>query len=321
MPFYGVEKYIGRCVNSIKSQRFSDYECILIDDESLDNSYEIVKNMIENDSRFKIIKQKNKGVGGARNTGLLYASGRYICFLDSDDWWDESFLDVMMDKMVSTNCDVVVCAYQEVTEGLEKTKIPNNLEDKIEDNLKATIAVLESPTLWNKLYKRSLWNGIKFPENIKHGEDLATLYKVMFKAERVYYFNDCLYNYFIRKDSLTRTYSEIKVKDRLFAFEMIKNDILENYKKINKSFIYKLYYQHTILPTYFDIISSTETILNKTKELKIFKLKLDRKYFNLKSIIDQDSLKLLYKIMLIDLLFGYNFLLTIQKLKRNYEIK
>lgn len=321
IPFYGVEKYISRCIHSIKCQSFSDYECILIDDESPDNSYEIARNIIENDDRFKIVKQKNKGIGGARNTGLLYATGEYVCFLDSDDWWEENFLNVMISEIAKTKCDVVVCAYQEVTEILEKRYIPNNLQCKIYDNYKASIAVMESPTVWNKLYKKTLWKGISFPENIKIGEDLATLYKVVYKAKNIYYIDECLYNYFIRKDSLTRTYSESKVEDRLLIFELIKNDINKNYKNINDIFIYKLYFQHIILPTYLDIISTNETISNKVEKLENFKLKLDRKYFNLKSILQQNFLRLLYKVMLLDFLYGFNVLLIIQKMKRNYEIK
>lgn len=321
VPFYNVEKYIGRCIDSVMTQTFSDFECVIIDDESNDNSLEIAKEQVVDDKRFNIITQKNTGIGGARNKGLLNVHGEYVCFLDSDDWWAENFLEIMISKIAGTLCDVIVCCYTEVDENNIKRKAPNNLSEGIYSNLSAAIAVMESPTLWNKLYKRNLWHNIYFPENIKSSEDLATLYKVMYKASKICYINDSLYNYFIRINSLTRVFSEKKIEDRLLSFDIIEKDITENYPKIQKENLNKLYYQHVILPTYFDIITSNDSLIIKKVNLRKFRMKLDSQYFNFEILLKLNFLNQYYRLMLLDFLTGMNLLLYGQKLKRKYGFK
>lgn len=320
IPFYDVEKYIGRCIDSVMSQTFSDFECIIIDDESTDNSLEIAKKHIAYDNRFTIIKQKNSGIGGARNKGLLNVNGEYVCFLDSDDWWAENFLEIMTSKLTGAVCDVIVCSYSEVSENKIKKNTPTNLPEGIYNNISAAIAVMESPTVWNKLYKRDLWHNIYFPENIKSSEDLATLYKVMYKASKICYISDNLYNYFIRINSLTRNFSDKKIEDRLLSFDIMQKDITTNYPKIQRKNLNKLYYQHVILPTYFDITTSTDSLIIKRVNLRKFRVKLDNQYFNFKILLKLNFLNQYYKLMLIDFLTGMNLLLYAQKLKRNMDL-
>lgn len=321
VPFYGVEDYIGRCIKSVKNQSFTNFECILIDDDSKDNSFEVASSIIKGDLRFKIIRQENRGVGGARNKGLLNASGDYICFLDSDDWWEKDFLYKMMKEIQGSSCDIVVCNYREVYKGFTKKDIIKYTANRILNRIESSEEVLESPTVWNKIFKRSLWDGIFFPENIKSAEDLATLYKVVYNADKSCYVKDVLYNYYIREDSLTRVYSSRKLDDRLLAFSMIEKDIKDNFKKIKKNILNKLYYQHIVLPTYFDIISSRLSVIKKREQLQDFKMKLSKKYFNISSILFNNFIENKYKIMLVDFFIGKNILLTVQQIKRKYDFK
>lgn len=322
IPFYKVEDYIGRCLESIKAQSFYDFECILIDDGSSDATYEIANSVIKGDKRFRILRQENRGIGAARNRGLTEAVAEYICFLDSDDWWEKDFLSIMMQEAQEKSCDIVSCNYREVYEDNTTRNVYNKYIGQIVKPLLATKETLESPTVWNKLFKKSVWSDIFFPENIKSAEDLATLYKVIYRANRVSYIHDVLCNYFIRKDSLTRTYSERKTEDRLLAFDMIKKDIQQyNYEGIGKDIMYKLYYQHTILPTYFDIIATHQPMEDKKRQLSELKEKLEKKHFNYRVLARQKFLNFKHKIMLFDFLFGSNIMLMAQKIKRKYGTK
>ena len=115
IPFYNVENYIAKCINSVKNQTFTDFEFILIYYESPDNSKQIAEKLIENDSRFKIISQLNKGLGGARNTGLDNAKGEWVVFLDSDDYWERDFLQIMYEKATKYKADIIVCRYKSIS--------------------------------------------------------------------------------------------------------------------------------------------------------------------------------------------------------------
>ena len=115
IPFYNVENYIAKCINSVKNQTFTDFECILIDDESPDTSKQIAEQIIQNDKRFRVISQLNKGLGGARNTGLDNAKGEWVVFLDSDDYWERDFLRIMYEKATKYNADIIVCRYKSIS--------------------------------------------------------------------------------------------------------------------------------------------------------------------------------------------------------------
>ncbi len=114
-PVYNVEECIEKSIKSVINQTCKEFEFLLIDDGSKDRSIEIAKSLLENsDINFKIITQENAGVSCARNRGINIASGEYITFLDSDDYIDSRFVELMYDKAKKTECDVVFCDYSEV---------------------------------------------------------------------------------------------------------------------------------------------------------------------------------------------------------------
>ena len=112
IPVYNGEKNIERCLKSIQEQTFIDFEAIIINDGSIDNTEYFVKRIIKNDKRFKLISLKNCGVSNARNQGLNKAKGNYVMFVDSDDWLEKNALQVLYDKMIKNKCDVVKCGYK-----------------------------------------------------------------------------------------------------------------------------------------------------------------------------------------------------------------
>lgn len=110
IPIYNVEKYIERCINSIFEQNLAseDYEVLLIDDETPDQSGEIAKKIAESRDNYHYIFQKNKGLGGARNTGILHAKGNYILFLDSDDWLDRNSIRELLNEVHQRDLDILI---------------------------------------------------------------------------------------------------------------------------------------------------------------------------------------------------------------------
>ena len=113
IPCYNVEKYLRRCLDSVLSQTFCDWEAICVDDGSPDECGKILDQYAQNDSRFKIIHQENKGASVARNNGLAEAKGDWICFVDSDDIIHPQMLEIVYNKAISNNVDMVHYKYQE----------------------------------------------------------------------------------------------------------------------------------------------------------------------------------------------------------------
>jgi len=184
IPFYNVENYIAKCINSVKNQTFTEFECILIDDESPDASKQVAEQAIQGDKRFRIISQLNKGLGGARNTGLDNAKGEWVVFLDSDDYWERDFLRIMYEKATKYNADIIVCRYKSISSRGEEVGLNILLSEGVYTEKKLLLEfMLSFPTAWNKLYKRELWKIIRFPEKLYY-EDLGTIFQLVFNAER-----------------------------------------------------------------------------------------------------------------------------------------
>ena len=114
VPVYNVEEYIHKCINSILAQTYKDFELILINDGSPDNSGIICDEYARADSRIKVIHQQNSGLSAARNAGLAVAKGDYIGFVDSDDWIDKSMYESMITEAQTLEADIVICDYYKV---------------------------------------------------------------------------------------------------------------------------------------------------------------------------------------------------------------
>lgn len=246
IPFYNVEKYIVRCIESVKSQTFTDFECILIDDESPDNSYQIALEAIANDHRFKIIRQKNKGLGGARNTGIENAQGDYIAFLDSDDWWDNNFLELMYQSAVKNSADLVYCQIRQVDEQNNKSHFWQTPIGIYQDSKAIFDLLIKHHCAWDKLYKRELFEKVRFPEK-RYFEDFATIYQLSKYTKKIEVIEHLLINYFIREGSITSGYSDKHIDDLIWSHKNINQNL--NYDYFNELDILG-----TILERYYNFI-------------------------------------------------------------------
>lgn len=236
IPFYNVENYIEKCILSVQSQTYGNFECILVDDGSLDQTYNRALQTIGDDTRFRIVRQYNKGLGGARNTGIEAAKGEYIVFLDSDDYWSADFLERMYDELIEHDVDVVVCLVKYIDEAgnvFKLKKIPKRLVDETE---KIQRVLLNRPSACNKLFKRKVWEHIRFPEYL-YFEDLATMYQLAPYIHNMLLTDVVCLNYVKRSDSITNTCSSKHVQDMIQVYTTINRNLPREF--FSKAYIAK----------------------------------------------------------------------------------
>lgn len=203
VPVYNVEKFLSRCIESVLLQSFSDFELLLIDDGSTDQSGKICDEYAEKDSRIIVLHQENKGQACARNTGIEYVlsknTSEWICFIDSDDWVNASYIEGLYFAAVDMNCKISVCDFtkseSEMPSGIWESRrmTPSELYNQ-------HFYIIQSP--WCKLFHKSLFTGGKyrFPEGILY-EDSAVIYKIMFSQKELAFTDRSLYYYYQRPNS------------------------------------------------------------------------------------------------------------------------
>ena len=201
VPIYNAEKYLVRCLDSIKAQNFTDWECILVNDGSTDNSEALCERYADEDSRFRLINKINGGVSSARNAGLDVAKGTWIAFVDSDDFVDPDYLTIPENLQ---NCDIVQKSYDKLKKnGQTKCHLPFRdgcvLNDRI--SLYRFFINKRNNALWDKIFKRTLIGDVRFDTSIAIGEDFM-FQTVLIQKTNLYGFSDIgKYVYVIRDDS------------------------------------------------------------------------------------------------------------------------
>ena len=236
VPIYKVEPYLRRAVDSILHQTYHNLEIILVDDGSPDQCGKICDDYAKEDNRISVIHKENGGLSDARNAGLDAAGGKYIVFVDSDDFIAEDYIDTLMQCLKKYDADVAMCSYavtdsvgyddsifkaaqDDTVEVCDRRELLNNLYDA--NHKDATYFIVS----WNKIYKASLWKDVRFPKGRIH-EDEATTYKIYDRAEKGVYLHRPLYGYFTAPSSITRARFNVKrlqwmdaLDDRIAYFE------------------------------------------------------------------------------------------------------
>lgn len=222
MPVYNVAEYLPQCLDSIIHQTFTDFEVIMVDDGSTDGkSFEICQEYTVRDKRFKLIHQENGGRSTARNTALKNMTGEYITWIDSDDWVEPNYLEILVDTQMKTGADLVNVGHKGYRDGdiyiadYEQAfgKYPNyliTLEAAIHDTFWTS---LNLTTVWGSLGTRELYNGVVFAENIDM-EDQGTKFKLYFKANKIVAVPDTPYIYRKRSGSIMNPTEEL-LEDRI----------------------------------------------------------------------------------------------------------
>ena len=205
VPIYKVEAYLDRCVQSITAQTYKNLEIILVDDGSPDGCGAICDGWAEKDSRVRVIHKENGGLSDARNAGLAVASGSLIAFIDSDDTVDPRFLEAMYSAMTAAGAEAAECSISHVDENGRVLRVePVAPEDRMDRPEALRRLVMEDgiyTTAWNKLYRRSLLDGLTFPVG-KLNEDEFWTYRVYDRISTLAVVRDPLYNYLHRGSSI-----------------------------------------------------------------------------------------------------------------------
>lgn len=219
IPVYNAEQFLERAVRSVLDNTYSNLEIILVDDGSPDRSGEICDRLAGQDSRIKVIHQKNQGTAAARNAALAVAKGRYIAFADNDDFIHREFYECMLTAMEQTDADVVVCELTrdmplEQFEKQDGKAVVAQKVDKvtfIEDTYEKDWTRNTAP--WNKLYKRELFDEVRFPVG-KGYEDAYTTWRLIWQANTIAHLNVPLYYWYQNEES----YSSKKNNPRKLFF-------------------------------------------------------------------------------------------------------
>lgn len=238
IPVYNVEKYLRKALESVENQTFKDLEVIVINDGSKDNSIEIIKEFADRNENFIIVDQENRGLSEARNKGISISRGNYIAFMDSDDYIEENFLEILYENAIRHDADIVCCNFNfYYPENELKVYMPLTSLPGIYTGSKALKKLILDISVhhfaWNKLYKRSLFidKGVRFYD--MYFEDIATSPRLFYYAEKVVLLGRALYNYTSRESSILGSINYKKINDFISALGTIRN-FLENKKAYKK---------------------------------------------------------------------------------------
>lgn len=227
VPVYNVEPYLNKCLDSIADQTYKNLQIILIDDGSIDNSGLICDEYAKRDARFLVLHNSNHGVSYSRNQGLDLSEGEYILFIDSDDFIDKDYVELLCREIeYGGDNDIVICKYDEIfdNEVYEKKIETNNLTGDFQNDLCILYELMMGP--YNKMYKRSVIRrfAINFNEEIEFSEDRLFNYNYCLNINKYKYIDKSLYHYCkLNTNSLSKQRKIKSFKNALFVLEKEKD--------------------------------------------------------------------------------------------------
>lgn len=219
IPVYNTARYLPALIESLQAQTYRDLEIIFINDGSKDESGALLDEFARQDSRVKVIHQKNGGVSAARNAGLDAATGAYITFADSDDTLEPDLYETLMALIEEYHVEISHCSYNRIQNGQVKP-VGNSgkvyIQNRREALLELTCGSLIMGGCWNKLYARWLFDGVRFDTRLKLSEDEWVNFQLFSKVETIVYRDVCKYNYLDSITSACRTTNMLrKAQDHL----------------------------------------------------------------------------------------------------------
>ena len=216
MPIYNVEKYLDQCLESIIQQTFRDFEVIMVDNGSTDNSFNICQMYALKDERFKLYRQEKAGVAAVRNTYLKHVHGEYVAWIDSDDWIDNDYLEKLVETQKKTQADIICIGNKtymndQIYLGSHQNKygsypgceIPK--KDAIGDIFFGMLSLI---SLWGCLIKKSLYRGFIFSEDNRY-DDQGNKFKLYLQANKIVGIPEVAYTYRVREESITQSDTEL----------------------------------------------------------------------------------------------------------------
>lgn len=238
VPIYNVEQYLTHCIETILQQSYEKLEIILVDDGSLDNCGKVCDEFALKDSRIKVIHKQNGGLSDARNAGIDIATGDYITFIDSDDYVMPDMIETLMNILTEENTDIAQCDYirsKNDSIGEQQYKLSQNDKSTVyfDDKMSAYLSNRKISTVaWGKIYKRFLFDEIRFPVGRLH-EDVFTTYKLIHNASSVAVTDYVGYVYRINENSITTSKFSPKKLDGVYGKIKQSEFIKTNYPNLS----------------------------------------------------------------------------------------
>jgi glycosyltransferase involved in cell wall biosynthesis len=306
MPVYRVEKYIEESIKSIVEQTYTNIELIVVDDEGDDKSIEIAEYILKNSNiDYKIVREKNKGLPGARNYGVEFAKGEYVCFIDSDDCISNNHVEDLIKILKTHNLDVCFSDFEYTNESNRKGKNMDSFSEKIykKDELLNAFSTRKIKIHCCSLcIKKSLFLEYKFNEKLRYGEDVEFMWRLFSGQDYIGRSMVSSYKYLIRSNSIMSTYSYDKDKVFVEEFKKSMKTLMEKYPENKKIYIVAYYrnifgWLHALSKktTYIQFLEAIQMI-DKMKLIQNLKRNKDFKISILVGIF-KTSDKIFYNIM------------------------
>lgn len=248
VPVYNVEPYLKQCLESICRQDYKNLEILIVDDGSTDGSSLICDEFAKVDERIRVIHQKNMGLSEARNTGMKYAGGEFLYFVDSDDWLEVEAIGNLMETQQARGADVVCGSYC-ISDGLMRRDcVCKSREYAGDEGLFELCRDREIKNYaWGKLYRRVLFDGVEYPSG-KLFEDIYTTYRVFLKSKKIATDSYCGYDYRVRQEGIS------KQRDIRTAIARCEAQIERYWKLENEDPIIRDILQKQVLSAYMALI-------------------------------------------------------------------
>ena len=238
VPIYNVEKYLSKCIESILSQTYKNIEIILVDDGSPDNSPQICDEYAKKDDRIIVIHKANGGVSLARNAGIDIATGKYIGFVDPDDYIENNMYELMMNKIEEYQANIVICGYDYINENYTVERHYHIQQDEILTQKQFISMQFDMPPtirhgVVNKLFIAKTLKKIRFPEGINSSEDVYVLAEYTKFIKKAVFIHKPLYKNLVRSGSAT--HGGLKIEDLAESFpihEKMHKDAVSLYPEL-----------------------------------------------------------------------------------------
>lgn len=285
VPVYNLADYLPKCIDSILAQTFTDFELILVNDGSTDRSREICESFARIDQRIKVIHKENGGVASSRNAGLAIAKGKYIGFVDNDDYIDKQMFEILYNNAKTYSSDIVVCDYLNVDEDHPQDIESFNNDHQIEHynhiealNQLYTASNTTFVVPWNKLYKRHLFEHAQYKfGSINDDENIA--HELLYHSRKITYIQTGLYYYTQRNGSQmdSKAYFHVKKLDAVYAF----SDRERFFRKIEERELHEKALKQYMERFFRYYYLAKENLTNIELELKLLKRTFNKSLIHL----------------------------------------
>lgn len=293
IPVYGVEQYLARCVTSIREQTYTALDILLVDDGSKDSCGILCDEYTITDERIRVIHQPNGGLSDARNTGIEAATGKYLLFVDSDDYLEPNSIELLYTALSEDKSDIAIGSHRAVYESgtvLDKSTGERTVLEPKEVLRRILYDDGIDLSAWAKLYKKSIFSDVRFPKG-RLFEDAATTYKLIDRAEKLSVHSVATYNYMIRTNSITGTRFSPRKMDLITSTKEMCDYVVAKYPDLQAAAERRLMYAY--LSTLSQLAMSKEPFPEEQKILMDYVRKNGGKLLKDSSLPKRDKLGIL----------------------------